>query len=305
MTNEQDGVDLQPQFEAVVNVSEGQTHAALAALVNACGEHLYDLHIDAHHNRSVFTLCANSAAAVFATAQDLARATWQHIDIRRHTGVHPRFGALDVVPFVDLRDWESRGAAPSATAASLRNDFASWAEADGVICVRYGTDLGVELPAARRQLRTGDAAPTAAGTTCVGARGPLVAYNVWVGSTTFSAAVEAARKCAETLRAPRLRTLGLAVGTRAQVSMNLIDPIAYGPVAAFEAVANTITELGGTVEGAEVVGLVPNACIAAATAAETARAGIDETDVLESRFGLTRAQRAGLITERLNRLHHQ
>ncbi len=85
----------------------------------------------------------------------------------------------------------------------------------------------------------------------MGARPVLVAYNVWVSSA------EVARRVAPLVRRPEVRALGLAVGTRAQVSCNLVDPGRYGPAELYDAVAALVTQAGGAVEGAELVGLIP------------------------------------------------
>ena len=84
----------------------------------------------------------------------------------------------------------------------------------------------------------------------------LVAYNVWVSS------VAVARAVAPLVRRPEVRALGLAVGTRAQVSCNLVDPGRYGPGALYDAVAALAAEAGGTVEGGELVGLIPETVLA-------------------------------------------
>ena len=81
-----------------MNVSEGRDAGVLAALADAAGDDLLDVHTDPDHHRSVLTLVGEQAPRAVAT-----RAI-ERIDLRRHEGVHPRFGAVDVVPFVPLRD---------------------------------------------------------------------------------------------------------------------------------------------------------------------------------------------------------
>ncbi len=89
-------------LECVPNVSEGRDAAVLGALVHACGTALLDCHVDADHHRSVFTLAGDEPDVVAGAVRDLARAVDERVDLRVHEGVHPRFGALDVVPFVAL-----------------------------------------------------------------------------------------------------------------------------------------------------------------------------------------------------------
>ena len=111
----------------------------------------------------------------------------------------------------------------------------------------FGPPPGRAAPRRRARRR-----PTpGSGATAVGARRVLVAYNVWVSSA------EVARRVAPLVRGPEVRALGLAVGARAQVSCNLVDPDRYGPGQLYDAVAALVGEAGGRVEGGELVGLIP------------------------------------------------
>lgn len=229
-------------LECVVNVSEGRDDAALGALRAAAGAALLDLHRDAHHHRSVLTLVGVEAVRA------VARVAVERIDLRSHDGVHPRIGAVDVVPFVAL------GEAAPADALAARDDYARWSADDlGVPCFLYGPER--TLPEVRREAfhtLAPDHGPPhphpSAGASAVGARPVLVAYNVWLATPELGVA----RRIAREIRQPGLRTLGLQVGDRVQVSMNLVDPLRIGPGAAFDAVAARTA-----VAGAELVGLVP------------------------------------------------
>ncbi|HEV2427955.1 MAG TPA: hypothetical protein VGS61_07030, partial [Acidimicrobiales bacterium] len=119
-------------FECVVNVSEGRDPALLEALTRACGPSLRDRHRDRYHHRSVFTLI-DEPEPLTDSLRSLAGAAYQRLDLRRHDGVHPRFGVVDVVPFVALP-----GEAPEA-ACALRDDAAQWFASDqGVPVFLYG-----------------------------------------------------------------------------------------------------------------------------------------------------------------------
>lgn len=235
-------------LECVVNVSEGADQRVLAALAEAAGEDLLDVHSDADHNRSVFTMAGTEAP------RRLARRTVELLDLSRHEGVHPRVGAVDVVPFVPL--------APSTFADALvaRDEFAQFAADElGVPCFLYGPER--TLPDIRRLAFNGlapDRGPTSphptAGAMCVGAREVLVAYNVWLDSGD----VALAKSIARDLRSPSVRALGLLVGQWAQVSMNLIAPDVTGPAEVYDAVAARATVLR-----AELVGLAPSRTLAA------------------------------------------
>ncbi|HEX2048295.1 MAG TPA: hypothetical protein VHF27_11050 [Acidimicrobiales bacterium] len=236
----------------VVNVSEGRDRSVVDAIAFAGGECVLDVHADPHHNRAVLTLAG-------AGVEDAARAVTtegvRRIDLRLHVGVHPRLGAVDVVPFVPL----SGSSLEDAVAA--RDRFAGWAgEELGVPCFLYGPER--TLPDVRRHAFTGLAPDTGgpvahptAGAICAGARPVLVAYNVWLAE---GVGVADARRIAREIRGPALRALGLDVGGRAQVSMNLVEPFRTGPAEAYDAVAAR-----APVERAELVGLVPAAVLEA------------------------------------------
>ena len=164
-----------------------------------------------------------------AAARAVAATAVARIDLLAHEGAHPRLGVLDVVPFVP---YEPGGPAPDdlSEAVVLRDDFARWLGAElGVPSFLYGPLPGGRartLPDIRRHAFSGlapDFGPARAdprtGATALGARRVLVAYNVWVSSP------EVARTVAPLVRGTQVRALGLAVGRRAQVSCNLVDPL--------------------------------------------------------------------------------
>ncbi|MEA3054945.1 MAG: glutamate formiminotransferase / 5-formyltetrahydrofolate cyclo-ligase, partial [Actinomycetota bacterium] len=124
-------------LECVVNVSEGRRAAVLDVLAAAAGDDLLDLNVDPGHHRSVFTLAGTDAP------RRVASAAIEHIDLRRHRGIHPRLGAVDVVPFVPL------DGSTMEDAIEARDDFVRWSP---VPCLRYGPD-GSSLPELRRSAR--------------------------------------------------------------------------------------------------------------------------------------------------------
>lgn len=235
-----------PALECVVNISEGCDASLLDDLAAACGEDLLDVHTDPHHNRSVFTLVGERAPRALAT-----RAV-ERLDLRVHEGVHPRLGVVDVVPFVALDGNDT-------AARTARDAFARFAgETLGLPCFLYGEERS--LPEVRRGAfgtlapDTGPPVPhPTAGACAVGNRGVLVAYNLWLPGEDLAAAQDIARS----VRSPALRALALQVGTRVQVSMNLVAPGEVGPAEAFDQVAALAAARGSRVEGAELVGLVP------------------------------------------------
>lgn len=265
-------------MECVVNLSEGRRGDVIAGIAAAAGPSLLDVHSDRHHHRSVLTLggpdVVEAARAVSARAVD-------ELDITDHQGAHPRLGVVDVVPFVPLSSLTSEHSTDLADAIAARDRFAVWAGRDLALpCLLFGPERS--LPEVRRgafrALRpdTGPATPhPTAGATAVGARGPLVAYNLWLVEPDVSLA----RELAAELRTPAVRALGLEVGARAQVSCNLIDPLRVGPAAVFDAVARR-----AEIDRAELVGLVPAAVLAATPARRWSELDLDTSRTVEARL---------------------
>ena len=159
-----DSPSATPHLECVVNVSEGTRTDVVDAIAGAAGGDLLDVHSDRHHNRSVLTLVGEDAPRA------VARAAVERLDLRRHQGVHPRIGVVDVVPFVPL------AGATLADAVAARNRFLAWIAAElGVPGFAYGPER--TLPEVRRHAFAGltpDAGPLrphlSAGAVAVGER---------------------------------------------------------------------------------------------------------------------------------------
>jgi glutamate formiminotransferase len=264
-------------LECVINVSEGRRSDVLGALSAAAGNTLLDVHRDADHHRSVFTL---AGAEVEEAARRLTRAAVTALDLRNHAGVHPRIGVVDVVPFAPL------GASGLAAAVGARDRFAAWASAElDLPCFLYGPER--TLPEIRRSAFRGLAPDTGpsrphptAGACAVGARPVLVAYNVWLDSRDRALA----RRLAAAVRGPDIRALGLAAGGYVQVSMNLIDPLAVGPAVAFDDVRAGAAREHVAVRRAELVGLVPEAVLAAIPPARWAELDLSPERTIEARL---------------------
>ena len=261
-------------LECVVNLSEGRDGAVISALAAAGGPCLLDVHSDPHHHRSVLTLAGDGVeqAARAVVAEAVAR-----LDLRTHEGAHPRLGVADVVPFVPL------SGSTMGDAVAARDRFLAWA---GTELALPGFAYGPErtLPEVRRTA-FGVLAPSAgpstphptAGAVCVGARPVLVAYNVWLAE---GVEVDEARRVAAAVRVPgAVRALGLAVGGRSQVSMNLVDPLRIGPAAAFDAVNALVAG-----DGAELVGLLPAAVLDVVPPGRWEELDLDASRTIEHRL---------------------
>lgn len=278
-------------LECVANVSEGRRPEVLAALAEACGTALLDLHADADHHRSVFTLAARDRFSLVEAAVRLARAVDGHVDISRHLGVHPRLGALDVVPFVPLAGTSPRDAFIAALA------FAGAVAAElGVPAFLYdGADPAKRsLPSVRREAfvsRAPDFGPPVPhprlGAVCVGARPPLVAVNCELAGDDMAVAAAVARAVRERDGGlPGVRALGFPLPSRGrvQVSMNLVDLAATGVEAACSEVAHQARRRGSAVVAVELVGLLPAAELARCSAGFLAWAGLGPDHTIEARL---------------------
>jgi glutamate formiminotransferase len=267
-------------IECVANVSEGRDRHALAAMAAAtravAGAHLADVHSDVDHHRSVFTLLGGPAV-VEAAALALADAALARIDMREHRGLHPRLGALDVVPFVPL------GETPMAVAVDVaRRVGAALAERHALPVYFYGaaarSSSRRELPDVRRggyealaaRLASAAGAPDAgsarfdarAGAAVVGAREVLIAYNVWLDTADVAIARAVARAVRERDGGlPAVRALGVALPSRGlvQVSLNLLDYRITALPAVFDRVEREAAGHGVAVRQGELVGLAPRA----------------------------------------------
>ena len=277
--------------ECVINISEGRDLAVVAAVAKAAGTTLADVHTDADHHRSVLTL-VGTLSEVEEAARAVATAATERIDLTAHEGVHPRLGAVDVVPFVPLADpggptttWEE------ATAA--RDAFAAWAGAALALpCFLYGPER--TLPEVRRRAfrdLAPDAGPPAphpsAGAAAVGVRGVLIAWNVWLAADRAASpggadVVAVARDIAAGLRSPILRTLGLAVEGGAQVSCNVIDPSAVDLADVYDAVAAGAAAAGCRAVRGELVGLAPRSALDAVPEERWEQLGLSERTTIEA-----------------------
>lgn len=256
-------------LECVINISEGRNTAVLHALADAVGDALLDMHTDPDHNRSVFTLVGHEAPRV------LTRTALEMLSLENHEGVHPRVGVVDVVPFVPLFD------STMDDAMRARDAFATWVADELEIPVfLYGPERS--LPDIRRHgwktlvPDVGPRSPHArGGAVCVGARPPLVAWNMWLRGIN----IEQTRTIATAVRTNEIRTLGLQVGEFTQVSCNLIAPDEYGPDRAYDTVAAHVP-----IERCELVGLIPQSSLQKISPDRWEALDVDETKTIEWRL---------------------
>ena len=291
---------MQRPLESVPNFSEGRdqtTIDALAAALRSGGARLLDVHADEDHNRSVFTLVGSGDELVESLLAGIARAA-ELIDLREHEGAHPRIGAADVVPLVPLAPEDEERAREAAERLAARIG----AELELPVFF-YGALGGGRGPAffrrggpeeLQRRVDAGELAPdygpsqlhASAGGVILGARLPLIAFNV-----NLRGELAAAREVAAIVREkgggfPGVRALGLDLPRAGlvQVSMNVED---WEAAALHEIVARIEREAearGAEVVGSELVGLMPAGAAAAAAGAMLRIDGFDQSHVLELRL---------------------
>jgi glutamate formiminotransferase len=281
-------------LECVANVSEGRDVAVLGAVADRCGESLVDVHADADHHRAVFTLAGPGPHDAVQAARDLAAAVATRVSIEAHDGVHPFLGALDVVPFVAL----GGTAAERNLARDAACEFGQWwAESHGVPVFLYddADAAGHDLPGTRRQAfgsRPPDFGPDAPhprlGATAVGARKPLVAINLLLGTDDVAVARRIAREVREQDGGlPGVRALGVMLASvgHPQVSMNLVDLDRTGIETACLGVRERAQRHRTEVESVELVGLVPRHDLDRCSDEFLRWAGLDATAAIEVRVG--------------------
>ena len=285
-------------LEAVPNFSEGRNEGVVDALRGALSSpaRLLDVHVDADHHRSVFTLVGGPDELVETLLAGIACAR-ERIDLRLHDGVHPRIGAADVVPIVPIKADDLERAKETARELARRVGaelslpvflYGELAPGRGPAFFRRG---GPEL---QRRIDVGELAPDfgperldeSAGAVIVGARRPLIAFNV-----NLRGELAAAKAVAAIVREtgggfPGVRALGLDLPRAGvvQVSMNVED---WEAAALHEIVARIEEEAaahGAEVVGSELVGLMPAGAAAAAAGALLRIDGFDESHVLELRL---------------------
>jgi glutamate formiminotransferase len=269
-------------IECVPNVSEGRRREVVEALVDAVrrtpGVRLLDYSSDTAHNRSVITM-AGDAPAVRGAVLELFEAAIPRIDLRTHTGEHPRLGVVDVVPFVPIegvtmaecvalaRDTAAEVARRFQVPIYLYEDAATRPSRTNLEDIRRGQFEGLAAKMADPEW-TPDFGPGAphptAGASIFGARMPLIAYNINLATDRL----DVAKKIAAAIRQSGggfryVKAMGVSLADRGivQVSINLTNYEKTPMFRVFEAVKREAERYGVTVLESEIVGLVPAAAL--------------------------------------------
>jgi len=270
------------------NLSEGRDPEVIDSLRTAAGDCLADVHRDADHNRSVLTLVGRSDAVLDAVLAVAAVAV-ASIDLTAHHGVHPRIGAIDVVPFTGLFATQLAEAVEAREAAIRRLGLM------GLSVFRFGPlpdGTTRSLPELRRGAFSSiapDAGPRdahpRAGAVAVGARGALVAWNAWIHGATL----EATRSIAASVRSPAVRALGFEVQGATQVSCNLLEPARVTPKDVYGCIEAALPAEAHIVR-CELVGLLPASTLDAVPEGWWERVDLSQDRAVEVRaasLGLT------------------
>ncbi len=265
-------------IECVPNFSEGRRPEVVRAIRDAIaaveGVTILDASSDESHNRSVITFVVPIEHAVQAAFEGM-RVAKEHIDLRTHTGEHPRIGATDVVPFVPLedstmedcialaRELGERAGKELGIPVYLYERAATRDTRRNLADVRRGQYEGLRDEIGTNPEREPDFGPKAihptAGATAVGARPFLVAYNVYLGdASNLPLAKSIAKQVRESSGGFRsVKGLGLEVDGQAQVSMNLVDTDQTALHTVFDFISEKARADGVEVTWSEIIGLVP------------------------------------------------
>ncbi len=292
-------------IECIPNFSEGRDRKIVTSIADAAsaveGVKVLDYSMDGDHNRSVVTFMGTQKAVLKGAIAACSRAA-EMIDMRKHKGIHPRIGAIDVVPFVPL------GSSTMKDAVDTAHRFGcTFAERYDLPLYFYGEAAIIPDRKKLANIRKGgyegladkisnpawqpDAGPTRfnpiLGATAVGARNPLIAFNVNLKSDN----IEIAKNIAKAIRysdggLPKVQALGLFLESRniVQVSMNLTDHETTSIGKAFDAVMAKAREYGVEILESELIGLIPQKAFDGVTAEYLQLSDFSEIKIIENNY---------------------
>ncbi|MFQ5611811.1 MAG: glutamate formimidoyltransferase [Anaerolineae bacterium] len=289
--------------ECIPNFSEGRRPEVVEQIVAAIDEvegvKMLDYSSDADHNRSVVTFVAPPETVIEAAFAGIGKAA-ELIDMTRHEGGHPRMGATDVCPFVPIRGVTMDDCVALARELGRRvgdelqipvylyEAAAARPERQNLATVRKGQYEGIKAEIATNPDRAPDFGPAemgAAGATAIGARAPLIAFNVYL--TTGD--VEIAKKIGKAVRHSGgglrfVKGMGLLVDGKAQVSMNLTDYTKTPVFRVVEMIRREAQRYGVGIESTELIGLIPQQALIDSAVWYLQLDGFAPEQVLESRL---------------------
>lgn len=282
--------------ECVPNFSEGRdlriVDSIAGAVARAQGAVLLDSSSDPDHNRSVLTIAGPPSSIADAAFESISAAV-DLIDMTRHTGVHPRFGAADVVPFVPIEGVTLEQCAEIAArlAGRLWNQlrlpsYLYEAAARRPECLRLENIR--RLAPSGLPPDVGEGRHPTGGICAVGARKFLIAWNIVLLTSDLAAARSIAREIRESSGGlPAVKALGLPLPSRnrVEVSMNLVDFEITPLHVVFNAVAKSCQSRGIEIEGSELIGMIPAAALEASKGHDVQWLNLRGESILENRLG--------------------
>jgi len=293
-------------IECVPNFSEGRRREVcdeiVAAIQAVPGVRFLDLEMDRDHNRSVVTF-VGGPQAVAEAAVAAARKAVERIDLTRHEGQHPRMGAVDVIPFVPIRDASMEDAVRIAREVGARvgselkvpvylyESAATRPDRRNLAEIRKPQFEGLREFIGKDPDRVPDFGPNAihptGGCVAVGARPPLIAYNIDLESIEEKLAKRIAKKIRERDGGlPAIKALGLFIADRgcAQVSINVCDFTRTSLETVFAAVEREASAAGVTIRSSEIIGLCPQAALPPGSVERLKLKGFRADQVIENRL---------------------
>lgn len=294
---------MKPLVECVPNFSEGRRRDVIDRIVRTMSEvrgvQVLDVQSDPDHNRSVITAIGEPEAVEEMAFRAMAIAA-QLIDMNHHRGAHPRMGATDVVPFVPVRDISmeecvalarrlgERAGRELGIPIYLYEEAATRPDRKDLANVRRGEYEGLRAEIAANPDRRPDFGPailSTAGATAIGARPPLIAFNVYLNTTDPAPARAIARAVRHSSGGLRfVKALGLLVEGQAQISMNLTDYRSTPIHRVLEMIRSEAAAYGLCVTRCEVVGLLPAQALLDAAQFYLQLHGFSPDQVLENRL---------------------
>jgi glutamate formiminotransferase/formiminotetrahydrofolate cyclodeaminase len=289
-------------IECIPNFSEGRRPEVIeqiAKAITAAGGQVLDRHSDQDHNRSVITFVGDAAAVEGAAYAAIAKAA-ELIDLDQHHGEHPRIGATDVVPFVPLegatiqdciaiaRRLAERVGTSLNIPVYLYEAAATRPDRVNLEDIRRGNYEGLKVEVTKNPDRKPDFGPSAlgkAGATVIGARAPLIAFNVYLNTSD----VIIARKIAQAIRHSSgglryIKGMGVLVEGLAQVSMNFTDFTKTPLARVVEMIRREANRYGVSIARSELVGLIPQAALVDAAQWYLQLDQFEPDQILESRL---------------------
>ena len=296
--------------ECVPNFSEGRRKEVIDQIAEAIAivpdVHVLDVQSDADHNRTVVTFVGEPEAVEEAAFRGIGKAA-ELIDMNLHRGEHPRMGAADVVPFVPIKGVTMEDCVAIARRVGERvgreldipvylyEEAATRPERRNLAEVRRGEYEGIKAEIETNPERMPDFGPQhlgKAGATAIGARPPLIAFNVYLGTDDVEVAKAIARAVRHSSGGLRyVKALGLLVKSKAQVSMNLTDYRQTPVHRVVEMIRREADRYGVAVMESELIGLIPNEALVEAAKFYLQLDGLSSDQILEGRL-------AGLIQQR-------